>query len=701
MKADRILVFSLRHSALYSCWGRVWDDCLPLYPHRNQLDFVDWFIEKCKRVGVVPQLEVDLPLYRFWFPLTKKQEETLRTELLQENPKKRKRDTDFSRHDINTALRLYTRRSDLFINSADQIFDILDAHTDARSSRLVYILSETLKSYALPSTTATQDQIIQIKHATGINKAEFANVYTNDTRGNYILDRVRSFHSERCPSEEYIQDVIGIFAGPMNGVPPLLHNLRHSDVGDVSLPQDKDFTCLGNVLRYVAAHMKRSFHFQNCQYKLLWFLYLSVFSLNKKTYALPKLDHDAEEYVVNAWSSSVAHGLAGYNMLLKGTVTIDEKGYSIPVFRQHEVCDLSTLLSITRNTPPPTSIRDLTMIQGRFWEYESTGGIPEPDLRILDVFNLVYSTYNLPPIHPTVMEEIKRAATCLMVLELTTQWGNRTHSLDEVTFYRENSVLKMEHIVAAVEMNDPSRRKGVLELRDLIKTDDLDNPVLSPCRRYFLLHPEARKYKHHQGVTQKRIWNKKEWLLCVELALSVFGNTEREVLSYLKSKVEDSKLSWCENFLIFPTCVRNYLEEKYGPTLFMLSLRPTLWQAKDTVCVSEISNATGAVRMKSDTKMKVKRTLSNQLGVHKSLFKSELKDCYARCLSIASSRYGDKKVVINIGDRGTVVETVSSEKGPFSVEVEGHRFTNDSQLEDHYLEERRHSVKNKTIDDHP
>lgn len=172
----------------------VWDDCLP---HRNQLDFVDWFIEKC-----APTRGRSTPVSVTKEPYPKNGAA----------PRKSQEAEKGHRYDINTDC----THADQMIKFSTPTPTLVVCTFFRGHSNLISLPSpQRIRSYKSSTPFAST-------------------AYTNDTRGNHILDRVRSFHSERCPSEEYIQD-----GGPMNGVPPLLRNLRRPV--DVS---DKDFTCL-------------------------------------------------------------------------------------------------------------------------------------------------------------------------------------------------------------------------------------------------------------------------------------------------------------------------------------------------------------------------------------------------------------------------------------------------------------------------
>jgi hypothetical protein len=171
----------------------------------------------------VPQLEVDLPLYR-----------SQRNPKNGAAPRKSQEAEKGHRYDINTDC-----------TPADQMIKF-------STPTPTLVVCTFFRGHSNLISLPSPQRIRSYKSST-----PFASTaYTNDTRGNHILDRVRSFHSERCPSEEYIQD-----GGPMNGVPPLLHNLRRS----VWMFQTKILPA-----SFCAALMKQSFHFQNCQTPLFF-----------------------------------------------------------------------------------------------------------------------------------------------------------------------------------------------------------------------------------------------------------------------------------------------------------------------------------------------------------------------------------------------------------------------------------------------
>lgn len=374
---------------------------------------------------------------------------------------------------------------------------------------------------------------------------------------------------------------------------------------------------------------------------------------------------------------------------------------------------------------------------GGFWAYHAAGGIPEMEDRLFTVFKSIYNTYNLPEIPPRKLDGIRRIARSLMVLELVKTWytqspQERSDAVKELIYYRENTVYKMEHVVAAVEINSSTTsmrnelRSVKLALRSLIKTDENGLPEYSPCRKYFVLRSAPGRLKDdlttslatmgegnalsllakiREGHTNRlpnirtqRLDNTDVVLLNVRYCVNVTGEIETTILSYLESIREtEGCLSWDEKYIVYRAPVRNAIEEGQFQVgianepielrrfaLEMLSLRQTrsgelMWISHDEVDISEIvvGTTTGAIAMRNDpNKFKVKRKQTNCLAVHMSLFQpdgyeeaSTLHRCYARCLGVAGYN-PNKKIVVNMAHEGpSKVVTVSPERGPFSVKA--------------------------------
>ena len=96
-------------------------------------------------------------------------------------------------------------------------------------------------------------------------------------------------------------------------------------------------------------------------------------------------------------------------------------------------------------------------MQGDFWGLEAAGCF-EVDDRMLTVFKCVANSLkNIPELAPRKMVDIGLVARSLLALSLCSEWHRQgkgaEHAFDKVQqaiWFRENAIIRMEHVVAAV-----------------------------------------------------------------------------------------------------------------------------------------------------------------------------------------------------------------------------------------------------------
>lgn len=135
----------------------------------------------------------------------------------------------------------------------------------------------------------------------------------------------------------------------------------------------------------------------------------------------------------------------------------------------------------------------LSAYAGQFWAIEAFGGIPDFDTSMFTVFSMLLGR-RFGPTHlePRRMLSVKSMAKALCVSDLVNRWHFRGVGAKvgfdpavQIKFYRENAVVRMEHVVAsfaflthstAMADEAESVKRALLQL---VASDDGLSPTLS------------------------------------------------------------------------------------------------------------------------------------------------------------------------------------------------------------------------------
>ena len=286
------------------------------------------------------------------------------------------------------------------------------------------------------------------------------------------------------------------------------------------------------------------------------------------------------------------------------------------------------------------------------------------------------------------MVEIRHMACSIMVLDLGSRWyrlgEGAKHGMDaaaQATFYAQNSVIKMEHVIAAVGVSTASTSVDMeltavqRTLRGLIRMDMMGFATMSADQTGFVLATTRRRLADdvadantalgpgltkallrsiQQGTTDGRpnirfdVEDRQELvILDRKYAASFLTEEDHAVLKVLKSNLGNASPSWVGNYLVFKSTVRHLVTDtseggprKEIPDLARLSqpnLRLVLslfetrrvreeklvpaWILHDHCHVARLTETDnpGAVAWEDGTK-RIKKTEQAVLAVHKSFF---------------------------------------------------------------------------------
>ena len=285
------------------------------------------------------------------------------------------------------------------------------------------------------------------------------------------------------------------------------------------------------------------------------------------------------------------------------------------------------------------------------------------------------------------MNEVRNMAESLMVMDITSAWyrggvgaSEQFNEKKELAFYRTNTILKMEYILAAVHTilatTSIFLELSVVQdtLRQLIHLDAFHNPEISPCGNYYVLITSRQKLaddvaranptlgaglaktilkkimqSHTNGQANIRFephatQSRESVLLHRKYIAQVLGRTEVAILEFLSGKLDQALPSWCEEYYVFKAGLRQLISEPWDSDFECelknvakphYNLALTLLQDRSTkggdsaffmpqtynaarYCHPNQTGATASV--KDSTKGKVSFAIMQPLVVHRSLF---------------------------------------------------------------------------------
>ena len=371
----------------------------------------------------------------------------------------------------------------------------------------------------------------------------------------------------------------------------------------------------------------------------------------------------------------------------------------------------------------------LAAMQVDYWAAEAIGALDVDDRMVL-LFRLLAEAKNQLTMSARKMVEIRHMAISIMVLDLGSRWyrygEGAKHDYDraeQIAFYAENSVVKMEHVLSAVAVAtmstniDHELHTVVLALRSLIKLNAAGEPErFSGDNQFFALNTSRRRIfddvaarcpalgdglgKTIFSALQKEQTSGKpnikymtddmghEHTLVNAAYVSKFtSGSEHEILKGLEQ--EPWQPSWCGRFRVYRAGVRaryttileadgrspalsSLSEDDMKVALSMLRARKTKENGRDVSVWSERERcdtawkAPGSAHANSDGK--VRKSEVQPLCVHHSLFdpsenglNSKNHSFFVDCLAIAGG-YEGKRVVVGIGPQHRGAATVDVPK---------------------------------------
>jgi hypothetical protein len=366
----------------------------------------------------------------------------------------------------------------------------------------------------------------------------------------------------------------------------------------------------------------------------------------------------------------------------------------------------------------------LAAMQVDYWAADAVGAL-EIDDRMVLLFRLLAEAENQLNMSARKMVEVRHMAVSIMVLDLGSQWYRygvgAEHGFDraaQLAFYAANSVVKMEHVLAAVSVAtmstniDSELQTVALALRSLIRvTAGGEIERFAGDANYFALNTNRRRL--HDDVAArcpalgeglgKTILNAltrdhtakkpnikfvtddvghEHALVNAAFVAKFNGVAEHEILQALDG--ETWTPSWCGQYRVYRAGVRaRYTteEEERGRAvslstlaveemkmaLAMLRARTVVVESKRLPAWSERERCDTAwqapTSKHADARGNVRKSEIQPLCVHVSLFdgdggkNSRVHRFFTDCLAIAGG-YAKKRVVIGIGPRHRGAATV-------------------------------------------
>jgi hypothetical protein len=252
--------------------------------------------------------------------------------------------------------------------------------------------------------------------------------------------------------------------------------------------------------------------------------------------------------------------------------------------------------------------QSLVSLQAAYWSIEAAGAIPEINDTMILLYKTIANIYpNVPELSARKVGDIRHIATSLMVLDLTSRWYRQgvgaDHDFDptaEVLFYGLNSVIQMQHVVAAVCISHDSTNitheiQQVKEtIKDMIRINNQYEAVISPEGDYFVLTTTRIKFPEdvamantalgpglsktilktiHQGVTNglpnikyDAVDGKETVMLNIAFIADTNTPTEHRILDSLRTLCLNRELfsiSFDEEYYVFKSSTRDAI---YHPT---------------------------------------------------------------------------------------------------------------------------------------
>lgn len=388
----------------------------------------------------------------------------------------------------------------------------------------------------------------------------------------------------------------------------------------------------------------------------------------------------------------------------------------------------------------------LTSLQVDYWSLEAAGLFTIDD-RMLLLYKVISD--KLAPkraLSARKMVEIRHMAASIMVLDLCSQWHRQGvgaavgHSASEqAIFFAENSVIKMEHVIASVGVSTASTcvnhelNSVQQSLRKLIRLDPFGCAVMSSDQTAYVLATTRKRLPDdvsdsntalgfgltktllrtiQQGSTSGRpnlrydVEERQELvLLNRDYVATFFTTTDNLLIDALAQRADVAADSWVGDFTVFRSSVRHEFTDtsdtglraninfsmtqpEHRLALAIMGDRKTsdgkkMWALHDTYAVARktVHTTPQAVSWHDGTH-RLRKTEQCVLVIHKSLFErndtvatTPLDETFQACLSIAGG-YEDKNVVVGIGPNHTGAATTTQASTPVEVRVRNPMYTN-------------------------
>lgn len=329
--------------------------------------------------------------------------------------------------------------------------------------------------------------------------------------------------------------------------------------------------------------------------------------------------------------------------------------------------------------------RALVCLQCNYWSFHAMGAF-EYDESMTLAYKCIMNTYSeLADLSPRQMATLKRLSLSIMVMDLCCQWYRTgvglQHNFDlisEVMFYRANSVVRMEHVVAAagILFNSTSNTKPMHGIENslfgYIETDDKGNPIvphefqsyyrLKIRKSELLVSIQNENSDLGEGLVTKLLSKiSKECTRGVSNIKFDVNDHNRDVvligreyacklrslatvaiietlIAYTKKYPDEYMESTCEEFVVFPSSVRcgiiserskennqmfpllsKYTSGQITLAYSLLREREDVINRKKVKIVQEVSR--GRIHKFTEGGDTIEREEYNYLQVHKSLLK--------------------------------------------------------------------------------